>query len=91
MIKLGLTLLDEKPNFFAAQVGILRLSFFGGHTLTGQSAEKYVGTSIIFSTDNIEKTRNKLIELGIELSVDITNANDYPRIVIKHQLNDNSP
>ena len=80
--KLDLALLDERPGFFAAKAGSMRISFFGGYTTTDGPSEKYVGTQIIFSTADIEDTRNKLVAKEIELITDITNANNYLKFIL---------
>jgi catechol 2,3-dioxygenase-like lactoylglutathione lyase family enzyme len=79
--KLGLTLLDDKPNFFAAQVGELRISFLGGNKFLDLNLEETIGTSIIFSTEDIESTRNELLQKGVKIIIDITNANNYLKFI----------
>ena len=75
--KLGLTLLDEKPGFLAVKAGMIRISFFGGFAIADNEGEKHVGNTIAFSTSNIEETRNELVNKGLQLTTDITNANNY--------------
>ena len=77
-----MTLLDDKPAFFAAQAGNIRFSFFGEYKITEQASENYVGVQIIFSVADIEDTKSKLLEKGITLTKDITNANNYLKFVL---------
>ncbi len=79
--KLGLTLLDEKHGFLAAKTGMIRISFFGGFAIADNEGEKHVGNTIAFSTSNIEDTRDELINKGVQLTTDITNANNYLKFI----------
>jgi len=76
--KLGLSLLDDRPNFFAVRAGDVRFSFFGGFTPASSGNEhepgSTTGLNILLRTDNIEATRNELIAQGIELAEDIIEA-----------------
>jgi catechol 2,3-dioxygenase-like lactoylglutathione lyase family enzyme len=80
--QLGLTLLDEKPNFMALKIGDLRLSFFGGHKSSSDTSEEFIGTSIVLATENIEQTKELLISRGITLHQDIVNANNYLKFIM---------
>ena len=80
--KLGLTLLDENPAFFAAQAGHIRFSFFGGYKITEEASENYAGVQIIFSVADIEEAKTKLLEKGLTLTKDITNANNYLKFIL---------
>jgi catechol 2,3-dioxygenase-like lactoylglutathione lyase family enzyme len=79
---LGLTLLDEKPNFLALKVGNIRISFFGGHKPSSQTSDEFVGTNIVLSTQNIEQTRDKLVEKGVVLKQDIVIANNFLKFIV---------
>lgn len=80
--KLGLTLINEQPNFLAIKVGNLRLSFFGGHKPSTQTSDEFVGANMVLSTQNIQQTRDSLIKKGIVLKQDIVNANNFLKFIV---------
>jgi predicted enzyme related to lactoylglutathione lyase len=71
--KLGLDMLEEEEHFFAAAAGDVRFSFFEG-------AKKYpinedaAGISIILRCNDITKKRDEIVNKGIKLLSDITEA-----------------
>jgi catechol 2,3-dioxygenase-like lactoylglutathione lyase family enzyme len=80
--KLGLTLLDEKPDFFAIKAGSIRISFFGGHKASTQTSDEFVGANIVLSTNDIQQTRDALLEKGIVIKQDIVNANNFLKFIV---------
>jgi predicted enzyme related to lactoylglutathione lyase len=80
--KLGLTLLDEQPGFLATQAGQIRLFFLGGFNTSPSNAEQ--GTSVMFTTQNIQRTRDEIIAKGLSLVSDITTSyNSLQTLVLK--------
>ena len=80
--QLALTLLDEKPNFFAVRAGDVRISFFGGHKPSDQTSEEYVGANIVLQTADIEQTKASLVAKGVTLKQDIVNANNFLKFIV---------
>jgi len=71
--RLGLDVLEDEEHFFAAAAGEVRFSFFEG-------AKKYpinedaTGVSIILRCDDIAKKREEIINKGVKILNDITEA-----------------
>jgi predicted enzyme related to lactoylglutathione lyase len=78
--KLGLELLDEKGNFFAVRAGDVRFSFFGG-SVKYPVKDDSTGMSVILRTDNIKETRDMIVNNGIKLVMDITEAPGFMRFI----------
>ena len=78
--KLELDLLEDEEHFFAAAAGNVRFSFFEG-------ARKYpinedaAGISVILRCDDLVKTRGELLNKGIKLLGDITEAPGFMKYV----------
>jgi catechol 2,3-dioxygenase-like lactoylglutathione lyase family enzyme len=78
--KLGLRLIEEEENFFAAAAGPVRISFFAG-------ARKYpinedaTGISMILRTDDISATRDELSAKGIKFLSDVTDAPGFMKYI----------
>ncbi len=64
--KIGLELLEDSGNFFAAKAGNVRLSFFGGYEKPEDSEDPKTGVSLIFRTENLENTAKELEAKGIK-------------------------
>ena len=64
--KLGLELLEDSGNFFAAKAGEVRLSFFAGYEKLELTENPKTGVSLIFRVDNLESAQIKLESKGIK-------------------------
>jgi len=80
--KLGLELIEEFDSFFAVKAGNVKFSFGGGYKKNAKDNDT-VSIVLLLSTDNIVKTRDTLIEKGINLVSEITDEGGYKYITIK--------
>jgi catechol 2,3-dioxygenase-like lactoylglutathione lyase family enzyme len=78
---LGMELLDDKPNFFAARAGDVRFSFFGGANKRNNFDDNEVGTGFVLRTDNIEKIRDELVKKGVPMLNDIVTAPGFMKFI----------
>ena len=63
--KLGLILIEDSGNFFAAKAGSVRLSFFAGYEKAVVSDEPKTGISLIFRVQNLDNASTELKDKGI--------------------------
>lgn len=63
--KLGLIMIEDSGNFFAAKAGSVRLSFFAGYEKAGVTDEPKTGISLIFRVENLENASAELKDKGI--------------------------
>lgn len=63
--KLGLEMLEDSGNFFAAKAGGVRLSFFAGYEKQESNDDPKTGVSLIFRVENLENAANELKLKGI--------------------------
>ncbi len=63
--KLGLELLEDSGNFFAAKAGAVRFSFFAGYEKPEVSEDPKTGVSLIFRVDDLENYSKELKLKGI--------------------------
>ncbi len=63
--KLGLKLIEEAGNFFAAKAGGVRLSVFGGCEKAESSEDVKTGVSLIFRTEDLNAFAGELRSKGI--------------------------
>lgn len=78
--KLGLELMDDAGNFFAAKAGGVRLSFFEGYEKQEISEDAKTGVSLIFRVDNLESASTELEGKGIKAFgnvIDIPNFHKF--------------
>src|SRR5689334_4170509 len=81
--KLGLEVLEETKNFFAAKAGDVRLSFFEGYERFQAGEDVGTGVSIIFRVDNLEMAIEEAKQNGIKLKgeiIDIPNFHKFQEI-----------
>ena len=73
--KLELEILDEMPelNLLALKAGKVRISIFGGYE-PNLNAEKQTGTHLIFRTQNLTETIEKLKAKGVTFTGDVFEA-----------------
>ena len=79
--KLGLEVIEETPtlNLFSVRAGGVRISIFGGYEPNTNPFEKKASTHIIFRTDNIEQTIERLKKRGVEFKGEIFEAPGFIR------------
>ncbi|MBE2216732.1 MAG: VOC family protein [Ignavibacteria bacterium] len=78
--KLGLELLEDSGNFFAAKAGNIRLSVFGGYEKAGDPENPKTGVSLIFRVDNLEKAIEEYKAKGVPFFgeiIDIPNFHKF--------------
>ena len=63
--KLGLIMIEDSGNFFAAKAGSVRLSFFAGYEKAAVSDEPKTGISLIFRVQNLDNASTELKDKGI--------------------------
>ncbi len=63
--KLGLIMIEDSGNFFAAKAGSVRLSFFAGYEKAVVSDEPKTGISLIFRVQNLDNASAELKVKGI--------------------------
>jgi len=68
--KLGLEVLEETPNFFAAKAGSMRLSFFEGYERLNGNEPK-TGVSLILRVDNLTEAIAEISKKGVKIKGDI--------------------
>jgi catechol 2,3-dioxygenase-like lactoylglutathione lyase family enzyme len=78
---LGLPVLDDMPelNLLAVRAGPVRISIFGGYSPRDDTDSDKPGTHLIFRTDNLEQTIERLRERGVDFSGSIVEAGDFMR------------
>jgi catechol 2,3-dioxygenase-like lactoylglutathione lyase family enzyme len=79
--KLGLKLIEEAGNFFAAKAGGVRLSVFGGCEKTEPSEEAKTGVSLIFRTDNLDAFAKELASKGVNHFGDIVDIPNFHKFM----------
>lgn len=79
--KLGLELLEDSGNFFAAKAGGVRLSFFAGYDKPEASEDPKTGVSLIFRVDNLENTVKELESKGIKPFGDIIDIPNFHKFL----------
>ena len=79
--KLGLEVLEDAQNFFAAKAGNVRLSFFEGYDKHETGEDAKTGFSVIFRTDNLDKAKEDVIEKGIKINGDIIDIPNFHRFL----------
>jgi predicted enzyme related to lactoylglutathione lyase len=79
--KLGLEVLEEAPNFFAAKAGNVRLSFFEGYDKQETGEDAKTGFSIIFRTDDLDKAKTEAEAKGIKFAGDIIDIPNFHRFL----------
>ena len=78
--KLELEILDEMPelNLLALTAGNVRISIFGGYE-PNLNAEKKTGTHLIFRTENLAETIEKLKAKGVTFKGEVFEAPGFIR------------
>lgn len=79
--KLGLEVLEEAPNFFAARSGNVRLSFFEGYEKTDNSVDVKTGVSLIFRVMNLNDARKELESKGITFIGDVFDIPNFHKFL----------
>lgn len=79
--KLGLEVLEEAANFFAAKSGNVRLSFFEGYEKTDNSVEVKTGVSLIFRVANLDDARKEFESKGILFIGDVIDIPDFHKFL----------
>jgi len=79
--KLGLEILEEAQNFFAAKAGNVRLSFFEGYEKQETGEDAKTGFSIIFRTDDLDKAKEEAIAKGIKINGDIIDIPNFHKFL----------
>jgi catechol 2,3-dioxygenase-like lactoylglutathione lyase family enzyme len=79
--KLGLELLEDAGNFFAAKAGSIRLSFFGGYPKDGDGGNPKTGVSLIFRVDNLERAVEAYKAKGIEFFGEVIDIPDFHKFM----------
>ncbi|MBZ0204293.1 MAG: VOC family protein [Ignavibacteria bacterium] len=79
--KLGLEVLEEAPNFFAAKSGSVRLSFFEGYEKTDNSVDVKTGVSLIFRDGNLDDARKEFESKGIAFSGEVIDIPDFHKFL----------
>ncbi len=79
--KLGLELMEEMGNFFAAKAGSVRLSFFGGYEKPENPEDAKTGVSLILRVDNLDTAKGELSAKGIEPLGDVIDIPDFHKFL----------
>lgn len=79
--KLGLKLLEEAGNFFAASAGGVRISVFGGCEKSEVSDEAKTGVSLIFRTADLESYAKELAGKGVNHIGDIIDIPNFHKFM----------
>lgn len=79
--KLGLELLEDSGNFFAAKSGNVRLSFFGGYQKPDDPEDVRTGVSLIFRVENLEQAKKELAEKGINPLGDVIDIPNFHKFL----------
>jgi predicted enzyme related to lactoylglutathione lyase len=79
--KLGLKLIEEANNFFAAAAGGVRISVFGGCEKTEPSEEAKTGVSLIFRTEDLGKFAEELAEKGVKHVGEVIDIPDFHKFM----------
>lgn len=78
--KLGMEVLEEVNNFFAAKAGTVRLSFFEGYEKAETGEDVKTGISLIFRVDSLDDAIAEARSNGIKLNgeiIDIPNFHKF--------------
>lgn len=79
--KLGLEVLENAENFFAAKAGGVRLSFFGGYEKQEITEDAKTGFSLILRTGNLEETIKNARENGIKINGEVINIPGFHKFL----------
>ena len=79
--KLGLELLEDSGNFFAAKAGGVRLSFFAGYDKPEATEDPKTGVSLIFRVDNLENAVKELDSKGIKPFGDVIDIPNFHKFL----------
>lgn len=79
--KLGLELLEDSGNFFAAKSGNIRLSFFGGYQKHDNPEDVRAGVSLIFRVENLEQAKKHLEKKGIKPLGDVIDIPNFHKFL----------
>ncbi|MEO8513297.1 MAG: VOC family protein [Ignavibacteria bacterium] len=79
--KIGLELLEDSGNFFAAKAGNVRLSFFGGYEKPEGSEDPKTGVSLIFRTDDLSKAAIELEAKGVKPLGEVIDIPDFHKFL----------
>ena len=78
--KLGMEVLEEAKNFFAAKAGGVRRSFFEGYEKAEAGEDTKTGISLIFRVDKLDEAISEAQKKGVKLNgevIDIPNFNKF--------------
>ncbi|MEO8665611.1 MAG: VOC family protein [Ignavibacteria bacterium] len=75
--KLKLDSLENGEKFFAARLGDVRLSFFGGCDPFNESTEDKPGISFVMKVDDIDEAKKFIEQQGIKPITEIIQAGDF--------------
>jgi catechol 2,3-dioxygenase-like lactoylglutathione lyase family enzyme len=78
---LGLELIEEMGNFFAARAGGVRLSFFGGYEKPDNPEDIKTGVSLILRVDNLDTAKNELSAKNIEPLGDVIDIPNFHKFL----------
>jgi predicted enzyme related to lactoylglutathione lyase len=87
--KLGLEVMEDAENFFAAKAGGVRLSFFGGYKKPDDPEDVRTGTSIILRVENLDEAKKELSAKGIEPLGDVIDIPDFHKF-LEYEDSDNN-
>lgn len=79
--KVGLELLEDSGNFFAAKAGNVRLSFFGGYEKADASEDPKTGVSLIFRTDDLSASAIELEAKGVKPLGDVIDIPNFHKFL----------
>ncbi|MFI5211390.1 MAG: VOC family protein [Ignavibacteria bacterium] len=79
--KLGLVMLEEAENFFAAKAGGIRLSFFGGYERQEITEDAKTGVSLILRTKNLDEAMKTARDKGIPVNGEIINIPGFHKFL----------
>lgn len=79
--KLGLELLEDAGNFFAAKAGNVRLSFFGGMKKAEMTEDPTTGVSLIFRVDDLAAAQKELESKGIKPFGDVIDIPNFHKFL----------
>lgn len=79
--KIGLELLEDAGNFFAAKAGDVRLSFFAGYEKPESSEDPKTGVSLIFRTDDLSASAIELEAKGVKPLGEVIDIPDFHKFL----------
>jgi catechol 2,3-dioxygenase-like lactoylglutathione lyase family enzyme len=79
--KLGLVMLEEAENFFAAIAGGVRLSFFGGYERQEITEDAKTGVSLILRTKSLDEATKTARDKGIPVNGDVIDISGFHKFL----------